>query len=363
MNSRERILRALSNGQPDKVPIFELYINEPIIVELAKLLLPEKVEIEAKKDRFGEERLEVLDLYCYVVEELGLDSTCSNFSIGLEEIGNDRGRDRYGTVYHLSEHGEPIPLAGPIKELSDLRGFDMISKLSPDDFAGLRYVMDRLGEDKAHFIVITDPFKVSWQRRGSMQNLLIDFLLNPQLVHDLARITVDFDMAAIDLAFEMGADAVVMPGDLAGEKTTIMSPAHYREFIKPYHKEIVDHAHRKGMKIVKHSDGNIWPILEDLVEIGFDGIHPIQPQCMDILEVKEYLAGRACIVGNIDCRDLLPFGTPIEVEEAVRETIEKVAPRGGYIISSSNSIHPGCKPENYIAMVGAAHKYGVYQQR
>jgi len=100
--------------------------------------------------------------------------------------------------------------------------------------------------------------------------------------------------------------------------------------------------------------------IDDLLEEGFDGIHPIQPQCMDIGEVKAHLAGRACVVGNIDCRNLLPFGTEDEVVQTVRETIEKAGAGGGYILSSSNSIHPGCKPENYIAMVRATQKYGVY---
>ena len=81
---------------------------------------------------------------------------------------------------------------------------------------------------------------------------------------------------------------------------------------------------------------------------------------MDIREVKKYLAGKACILGNIDCRNLLPFGTEEEVEQAVKKTIEKVSQGGGYIITSSNSIHPACKPENYIAMVKAGHKYGIY---
>ena len=360
MNSRERILTALRCEQPDRVPIFELYINEPSIVKLAKLLVPEAVKVEAAKDRFGEERLEVLDLYCLLVDKLGLDATSTNFSIGTERISEDIGRDKYGTVYYLSEHGEPFPVEGPIKEPSDIKGFDMASKLRIEDFARVQYVIEKVGEEKAHFVSITDPFKVSWRRRGGMQNLLLDYVLNPQLVHDLARIATDFDMAAIDMAIQVGADVIVMPGDLAGEYTTIMSPQHYREYIKPYHKELVDHAHRRGVKIVKHSDGNIWPILDDLVEVGFDGIHPIQPQCMDIAEVKEHLDGRACILGNIDCRYLLPFGTEEEVERCVKETIEKAAPGGGYIISSSNSIHPGCKPENYIAMVRAAHKYGAY---
>ena len=140
----------------------------------------------------------------------------------------------------------------------------------------------------------------------------------------------------------------------------LMSPGHFREFIKPYHREIVEHTHRKGLKIVKHSDGNMWPVLDDIVEVGFDGFHPVQPQCMDIAEVKRHLAGKACVIGNIDCRELLPFGTEEEVDRVVKETIEKAASGGGYIISSSNTIHPACKAENYIAMVRAAHRYGGY---
>ncbi|MEA3406867.1 MAG: uroporphyrinogen decarboxylase family protein [Chloroflexota bacterium] len=360
MKSRERILVALEAKQPDRVPIFELYINESSIVRLAQLLAPGMVEVEAQKDRFGEERREILDLYCFLVDELGLDATCTNFSIGIEIVGENVGRDKYGTIYRLSEHGEPMPIEGPIQGPEDLVGFDMVSKLHDEDFSGVRHVIDAVGPEKAHFISVTDPFKVSWRRRGGMQHLLMDYVLRPQFVHDLARISTDFDKAAIDMAVESGVDVVIVPGDLAGELTTIMSPQHYREYIKPYHREMVDHAHRRGVKIVKHSDGNVWPILDDLLEVGFDGIHPIQPQCMDVAEVKEHVAGRACILGNIDCRELLPFGTEEEVEATVRETIKKAAPGGGYIISSSNSIHPGCKAQNYVAMVRAAHEYGRY---
>jgi uroporphyrinogen decarboxylase len=96
------------------------------------------------------------------------------------------------------------------------------------------------------------------------------------------------------------------------------------------------------------------------VGIGFDGIHPIQPQCMDIGEAKKHLGKKACIIGNIDCQELLPNGTQDEVERAVSKTIEIASPGGGYIISSSNSIHPGVRPQNYIAMIEAVHKYGKY---
>jgi uroporphyrinogen decarboxylase len=162
------------------------------------------------------------------------------------------------------------------------------------------------------------------------------------------------------MAIDAGAEIIALEGDLAFNTNTLMSPAQYAEFLAPYHKEIVDNVHRKGAKIFKHSDGNLWPILEMLLGCGFDGIHPIQPQCMDIGEVKKRLRGRACVMGNIDCMFLLPDGTIEQVEQTVRDTIKAAAPGGGYIMSSSNSVHPGCKAENYIAMVHAAHKYGNY---
>ena len=74
------------------------------------------------------------------------------------------------------------------------------------------------------------------------------------------------------------------------------------------------------------------------------------------------LTGKMCVLGNIDCRTLLVNDTEEEVEETVKETIEKAAPGGGYIITSSNSIHPNVRPENYVAMVEASHKYGVYDR-
>ena len=81
---------------------------------------------------------------------------------------------------------------------------------------------------------------------------------------------------------------------------------------------------------------------------------------MDIGEVKRKAGARVCLLGNIDCQELLCCGTPGNVEKVVRETLRIAAPGGGYILSSSNSIHPDVKPENAIAMFRAARKYGAY---
>ena len=359
MNNRDRIIKALNNKQPDGVPILEAAIDPISIIRLVHLITGEPIKVTDNVVMI-DDREELSDLYCYLIDKINLDATCVNISEDLRTINNKIVMDKFGSILHTSNHGVPYVIEGVIKKASDLNGFDIMSKLKDEDFIEIRNTINKFGKSKFHFMNISDPFKISWQLRGGIQNLLFDYIDNPNLVYKLARITTDYVLSAINIACNIGIDGINLSGDLAGESSLIMSPEHYRKYVKPYHFEIVDQVHNKSLKIIKHSDGNIWPILDDLLEVGFDGIHPIQPQSMDIVEVKKHLSGKACIVGNIDCRYLLPYGRKEEVEKSVKETIEKIAPGGGYIISSSNSIHPEVKPENYIAMVRAVYKYGFY---
>lgn len=352
MNSKQRILAALNNQIPDRVPILDV-IDAQIILAIARILGFDSGRPEGDK-------LREVDRYCMFVKELGLDATIGGISTGVERVGDNLIRNRFGMVSQVSQHGESVLREGPIKEPSDLLGFHMAPP-SLDDFEQVLFTMEEVGSDCAHFVGLGDPFKLSWELRGGMEHLLFDYALNPGLVHDLARVATDFSLSVIEMAAQVGLDGVFMGGDLAANKTTIMSPLHFREYIKPYHQELVTSAHEHGLQFIKHTDGNLWPILDDFIDVGFDAFHPVQPQCMDIVEVKGHLFGKMCVVGNIDCIDLLPSGTEQQVDQAVKSTIDAVAPGGGYILCSSNSIHPGVKPENYIAMVRAGHKYGVYK--
>jgi uroporphyrinogen decarboxylase len=263
-------------------------------------------------------------------------------------------------VLHMSDHGEPFPVDGPIRQRSDLKGF----RLRPPGDADFM-MLDALRSvfpEKAVAFHMPATFKLSWTLRGAMEKLLMDYALDPEMVHELARLVTDHCLQVVDMAFERGADFIACEGDLAHNPGSLMSPDHYDQFIGPYHKEICDRVHERGGKIVKHSDGNLTPLVPALLDAGFDGIHPIQPQCMDIAETKRAFGDRACVLGNIDCAELLVFGSPDQVRENVKQTIAVAAPGGGYILSSSNSIHPGCKPENYLAMVEAARRYGRYPE-
>ena len=364
MNHRERFISALRGKQPDRVPIFESTISELIVGKLASLL---QIEPNATSERPFENELpwaikgtEYIELYCSVLEKLDLDAVSHPVSRGLEKTSGNQGRDKYGRVYNLSPHGEPYPAAPRVRNLSEAEKFDMASILEPEDFSDLRLVVERFGGKRACCTPLSDPFKESWRSTGGMEHFLLSFRENPRFVHRLLRATTDYILKTIDMAVDVGIDAFLMGGDFAGETSLLFSLDDYRNYIRPRETEIVEHVHRKGALIIKHSDGNVWALLDEWMQVGFDGIHPIQPQCMDIKEVKDHLNGKMAVLGNIDCRHLLVSGSEKDVKKVVRETIEKVAPGGGYIVTSSNCIHSGCRPENYIAMVEAAHQYGAY---
>jgi uroporphyrinogen decarboxylase len=141
----------------------------------------------------------------------------------------------------------------------------------------------------------------------------------------------------------------------------MMSPAIFKTFLQPRLMRVVQAIQEEGAFCVKHSDGNLWPILDMIVAVGVDAINPLEPVAgMDIVEVKRRYGDRVCLIGNIDCGELLSRGTPEQVTRTVRDTIRQAAPGGGYIMSSSNTIHSSVKPENYRAMIDATHQYGTY---
>jgi uroporphyrinogen decarboxylase len=353
-------MTALNRKVPDRVPIWEMAYNEPSIIGIARHFMDASKLPEPKlvMDMTGEEKFRMIAGLVAFVKGLDIDGVTAVSLSPRTRLDKEHMKDSLGVVYHLSDFGEPYPVEGPVKDASDLKGFQMRA-CEDADFLMLDIFKSAFPE-RAFAYHMSGTFKLSWTLRGSMEALLMDYVLDPGLAHKLARLVTDNCFLTLEKVFAKGADFIILEGDLAYNPGPMMSPKHYAEFIGPYHKEICDAVHKLGKKIVKHSDGKLTPLVPLLLDAGFDGIHPIQPQCMEIGEIKREFGGRACILGNIDCSFLLVFGSPEEVKANVRETIAKAAPGGGYIISSSNSIHPGVKPENYIAMVEAAKKYGVY---
>jgi len=149
--------------------------------------------------------------------------------------------------------------------------------------------------------------------------------------------------------------------DFAYNKGPLMSPQHFRELFYPGLKRVIQGFKDLGLYVIKHTDGNIWPIIDMIIDSGIDCLDPIDPQGgMDLGEVKAKYGDRVALKGNVDCAHLLSFGTTEEVIEATKIALKQGMPGGGFILSSSNSIHSAVKPENYAIMVRTVKEYGSY---
>jgi uroporphyrinogen decarboxylase len=180
---------------------------------------------------------------------------------------------------------------------------------------------------------------------------------DPGLVQEVLDRYVGFAARTVEVFTDLGFDAVWCFDDFAYHSGPMFSPKVFREVFAPAARRATE---RIGVPWVFHSDGNLFPVLEDLLTLGMSGLHPIEPEAMDLAEAKRRLAGRACVLGNISV-DLLGRGRPEQVREAVRRAIAVAAPGGGYVITSGNSIPAYARQENVEAFIEAVWEFrGAY---
>ncbi len=157
-----------------------------------------------------------------------------------------------------------------------------------------------------------------------------------------------------------GAEVFIESGDLAYHTGPMISPKKFEELLLPAYKIITDTVHEGGKKIVLHSDGQITPLLDFIVNCGFDGLQSLEPTAgVDLAFVKKKVGSKLCVMGNIDVAHVLTAGTKKEVFDAVKSAIKTAGPGGGFIISAAN-MHPLVNPENLKWMVEATKEFGKY---
>jgi uroporphyrinogen decarboxylase len=357
VTGRERTLEALCLRKPDRVPLYIHGINEGPIIGIGKHItdgLPEPKEFADMNDS---EKAKLLDTLFRIHEEFGVDGFTA-FEIGNQEPVDDRHiRDEFGVVYERSPYGLPVAKLHPVRDASELDAF-VPPEPKREHLLLLDLARERFQGSTALFWMMRGTFVRSWRLAG-MQNLMLKMFDDPGFVHRLAAMTLQTNLAMLDRLVAPGLDVLVVEDDIADKDFPLISPKQFAEFVNPYNRKLVDRAHEKGLKVVRHSDGNLWPLMDLLLESGYDGLNPLEPQAgMHLAKVKAYCGDRICLLGNIDCIELLPNGTPEQVDEAVRQAIEDAGEGGGLIICSSNSLHPGVDPQNCIAMFEATRKYG-----
>jgi uroporphyrinogen decarboxylase len=343
MNSRERVLAVLQGKLPDRVPLFELFIDPSVIQALQPGMSYEDFADHADLD---------------VVTCL----TMAESPGSMQWVDRDRGiwRDKWGCLQGFTGEIMSVPMDPPrIRGPEDLASYVPPDPRRNEVLPAARKLVERFKGRRAICVVGEEVFAVPQYLRAGLANVMMDYLLEPELARKLAAIARDYHVELYRLLIEEGVEIVALGDDYAGKTGTYMSPAHFREFILPGLATVVREVKGRGAYVIKHTDGNIWGIMDQLLSTGLDVLGPLEPAYMPLDEVRRRSGMKVGVAGNVDV-DLLSRGTPAQVEAATREQLRRISPLGGHFLGSGNSISASVRPENYWAMVQAARRYGRY---
>jgi len=263
-------------------------------------------------------------------------------------------RDEFGVAWSTSDIDRGSPVGPPLAE-ADLSGYRF-----PDPTAEWRYAdLDAWCRRNAeHFTVlwVGDLWERATFLRG-MERLLLDVALNPAFVEKLLAGIAEFVLTTERTMLERFAfDGIALSDDYGTQHGMIISPETWRRLIRPHLAEIFSLAKRRGRYTFLHSCGNIVPILPDLIDVGLDILHPIQPEAMDISMLKRQFGRAITFCGGLRTQDLLPRGTPQQVRQEVRRLKEQMGAGGGYILEPGITVQADVPIENLAAAIDAARE-------
>ena len=180
----------------------------------------------------------------------------------------------------------------------------------------------------------------------------------PDDLHKEAKKRTETEILWCKRMIEAGVELIILNEDYCFNSGPYISPKMFSEFVTPYLCRVVEELKTAGAYVMIHTDGNIMPIIDQLLEAKPHALQSLDPMAgVDIAEVKTRYGDRVCLMGNVNC-SLLQTGTKEEIMENARYAIQNAAPGGGYIFSSSNVIFKGMPLENYYYMLEALEKYG-----
>jgi len=184
----------------------------------------------------------------------------------------------------------------------------------------------------------------------------------PEKVKEEAQRNVDYFLKEAEYYKEHGAiDGFALCADYCLNTGPFLSPNQFREFVFPYLKDIIAKYREMGFYTIKHTDGNIMPIIDMLVEAAPDALHSLDPQAgVDIAKVKELYGDKICLIGNVNC-GLMQTGTEEQVIESARYALKNGMPNYGYIFSTSNCVYTGMDLKRYELILDVMNKEGIYQ--
>ncbi len=372
MNPRDRVIAALNHREPDRVPTGENAVDYELVERILghpTLYNSRWRELEALWD--GRRDEVVAD---YGTAHVELARALEWDYVRVPAVPADKPYPRphmTGPYSWLDEDGHEVsfhPDSGNIAVGRDRSGMtidelpdpDAPYSVDPSQLEAIRYVVRELGD--THFIVGRSPIDGTFpfQETSGMEEFLVRMVTEPAFVQRAVEVYVKRSIAWIEAMLDAGVDAVMTTDDYSDNRGPIMGPDRYREFVLPGLVRQVEAAHARGGYFIKHTDGNVWSILDTFLEARVDAWHGIQPSIgMDLRLLKERYGADLCFFGGVNCETLVA-GTPDEAREEVRYAIRHAAPGGGLVVTTGNVLQPGTQLACYLAARQATRDYGAY---
>ena len=337
MTSAERVMTVLRNGEPDRIPHFEWIIDKKVRHALCPGASLEEFTVR-----------------------MGLDAMLTDPDFKTEQVAPNRFRNEWGIVVEKGEEQHATVVEAVIQTLDDMKNYTPPDPYAPYRFDSLKKLVARYKGIYAIGIHLNDVLSIPRNLMG-FQELMMAFCLEPELVKQLVDMSVDLNIKLAAEAARCGADFIFTGDDYSSGQAPFMSPETFRELLYPGLKKVMKGFRDHGLPVIKHTDGNIMPLLDMILDAGIACLDPIDPLGnMDMADMKKQYGKTIALKGNVNCATTLVNGT---VEDVVQETLNVMyaaAEGGGLIVSSSNSIHSSVKPLNYLAMLNTIRAYGRY---
>jgi uroporphyrinogen decarboxylase len=205
-----------------------------------------------------------------------------------------------------------------------------------------------------------DIFTLTWELMG-FQNFSIALFEQPELIDRLNEKLGTLVLSMFEVFAQSDTvDALWFSDDIAYTNSLLVSPAVLDRYFFPWLKKIGDLSKKYQKPLMYHTDGVLWSVLDRIVNCGVDALHPIEPKAMDIAEVKKKYGDKLSLIGHVDV-DMICRGSREDIFSKVKENIERAGFNGGYCVGSGNSIPEYVNFDNYVALLEASNKYGVWQ--
>ncbi len=201
-------------------------------------------------------------------------------------------------------------------------------------------------------------WETAWYMRG-MENLFCDMQTDPDMADALLGRVTDISARRAESFARAGADVLFLGDDIGMQRTIMMSPALYGEWLQPRLRRVIEAARavRPDIIVFYHSCGHVTELVPQLIDAGIDVLNPVQPECMSFREIHDRFGDRLSFHGTLGTQSTMPFGTPDDVRRAVFENLDIAGTHGGLFVCPTHLLEPEVPPENVAAYIQACIDY------